>query len=164
MVVMDGLFASNTIDVCVTDPPYGMGMEQWDHSVPPKEAWEEVLRVLKPGAFCLSFCSPMLYHRLAVNMEDAGFVIKDQLIWMVTTKMASAEHVNEIRFGQRVVVRWLTPFVAFQLDKEHPFVALDNEIWRTVAASGLTDVTLIGNKRVISTTNPTLQHHPTLPR
>lgn len=78
----------NSIDACITDPPYGMDMEVWDHSVPPKELWEEVLRVLKPGAFCLSFCSPELYHRMAVNLEDGGFVIRDMIQWMITTKMA----------------------------------------------------------------------------
>ena len=78
----------NSIDACITDPPYGMGMDHWDNNVPPVETWKEVLRVLKPGAFCLSFCSPELYHRMAVNVDDAGFEIKDQIIWMVTTKMA----------------------------------------------------------------------------
>jgi DNA modification methylase len=77
----------NSIDACITDPPYGMGMDVWDHSVPPKETWEQVLRVLKPGAFCLSFCSPELYHRMAVNVEDGGFRILDQIMWMTTTKM-----------------------------------------------------------------------------
>ena len=77
----------NTVDACITDPPYGMGMEHWDKTVPPVEIWKEVLRVLKPGAFCLSFCSPQLYHRMAVNIEDAGFNIQDQIMWMVTTKM-----------------------------------------------------------------------------
>ena len=77
----------NTVDACITDPPYGMGMEHWDKTVPPVETWKEVLRVLKPGAFCLSFCSPQLYHRMAVNIEDAGFNIQDQIMWMVTTKM-----------------------------------------------------------------------------
>lgn len=77
----------NSIDACITDPPYGMGMDVWDKSVPPTTIWEQVYRVLKPGAFCLSFCSPELYHRMAVNVEDAGFVIKDQIMWMVTTKM-----------------------------------------------------------------------------
>jgi site-specific DNA-methyltransferase (adenine-specific) len=80
-------FEDNSIDSCITDPPYGIGMEKWDHSVPTKEIWEEVMRVLKPGAFCLSFCSPRLYHRMACAVEDAGFNIKDQIMWMVTTKM-----------------------------------------------------------------------------
>jgi len=72
---------------CITDPPYGMGMDEWDHSVPTVDIWKEVYRVLRPGAFCLSFCSPELYHRMAVPVEDAGFTIKDQIMWMTTTKM-----------------------------------------------------------------------------
>jgi len=82
--------SDNSVDACITDPPYGMDIADvgWDHDVPPVETWKEVLRVLKPGAFCLSFCSPELYHRMATKVDDAGFDIKDQVIWMVTTKMA----------------------------------------------------------------------------
>ena len=87
-ILSTDMIPDNSFDACITDPPYGMGMEHWDNSVPPVELWEQVLRVLKPGAFCLSFCSPELYHRMAVNVDDAGFDIKDQIIWMVTTKMA----------------------------------------------------------------------------
>ena len=80
-------YGENFFHSCITDPPYGMGMDDWDHSVPTVEIWQEVYRTLRPGAFCLSFCSPELYHRMAVNVEDAGFVVKDQIMWMTTTKM-----------------------------------------------------------------------------
>ncbi len=80
-------FGENFFHACITDPPYGMGMDHWDHSVPSVDIWREVYRTLRPGAFCLAFCSPELYHRLACNIEDAGFVIKDQIMWMTTTKM-----------------------------------------------------------------------------
>lgn len=80
-------YTENFFETCITDPPYGMGMEHWDHSVPDVSIWKEVHRVLKPGAFCLAFCSPELYHRLACNVEDAGFKIVDQIMWMTTTKM-----------------------------------------------------------------------------
>lgn len=80
-------FDENYFHACITDPPYGMGMEHWDHSVPAVDIWQEVYRTLRPGAFCLAFCSPELYHRLACNIEDAGFTIKDQIMWMTTTKM-----------------------------------------------------------------------------
>ena len=80
-------FGENTFHSCITDPPYGMGMEHWDHSVPSVDIWRSIYRVLRPGAFCLAFCSPELYHRLACNVEDAGFNIKDQIMWMTTTKM-----------------------------------------------------------------------------
>lgn len=81
-------YGDNYFHSCITDPPYGMGMDHWDHSVPNVDIWSEVYRKLRPGAFCLAFCSPELYHRLACNIEDAGFVIKDQIMWMTTTKMA----------------------------------------------------------------------------
>ncbi len=80
----------NSVDLCVTDPPYGMKMADWDYDVPGPDTWHEVVRVLKPGAFCLSFCSPQLYHRLAQGMEDAGLPIIDQIMWVTTTKMAKA--------------------------------------------------------------------------
>ena len=32
----------NSFDCCITDPPYGMGMEEWDHSVASVEIWQEV--------------------------------------------------------------------------------------------------------------------------
>ena len=80
-------YGENFFHSCITDPPYGMGMDDWDHSVPSVDIWNEVYRTLRPGAFCLAFCSPELYHRMAVNVEDAGFMIKDQIMWMTTTKM-----------------------------------------------------------------------------
>lgn len=99
--------SDNSIDSCITDPPYGMGMEHWDHSVPTVEVWSEVLRVLKPGGFCLSFCSPQLYHRMASAVEDAGFDIKDQIMWMVTTKMPKK---NRLKPAHEPVVVAQKPF------------------------------------------------------
>jgi DNA modification methylase len=88
--------AENSIDACITDPPYGMEIADvgWDKNVPPVETWQEVYRVLKPGAFVLSFCSPEFYHRMAVNVEDAGFRPMDMVVWMVTTKMAKANRLK----------------------------------------------------------------------
>lgn len=88
--------AENSIDACITDPPYGMGIAGvgWDHDVPPVETWREVYRVLKPGAFVLSFCSPELYHRMASKVDDAGFRPMDMITWMITTKMAKANRLK----------------------------------------------------------------------
>jgi len=74
----------NSIDCCVTDPPYGLKFlnKHWDYDVPSKELWQEVLRVLKPGAHLLSFGGTRTYHRLATAIEDAGFEIRDQLNWL----------------------------------------------------------------------------------
>jgi DNA modification methylase len=100
-------FDENSLDGCVTDPPYGMNMEEWDGSVPTTETWQEVLRVLKPGAFCLSFCSPELYHRMASNVERAGFRIMDMINWIVTTKMAKT---NRLKPAHEPIVVAQKPF------------------------------------------------------
>ncbi len=72
---------ANTIDAILTDPPYGLNMAGWDHSVPPKEIWEEVLRVLKPGGHMLAFGGTRTFHRLTCAIEDAGFEIRDCIMW-----------------------------------------------------------------------------------
>lgn len=46
------------------------------------ELWTEVLRVLKPGAHLLAFSAPRTYHRMTVAIEDAGFEIRDQVMWI----------------------------------------------------------------------------------
>jgi len=46
------------------------------------ELWREVLRVLKPGGHLLAFSGSRTYHRMAVAIEDAGFDIRDQIMWI----------------------------------------------------------------------------------
>ena len=74
----------NSIESIVTDPPYGLSFmrKKWDYDVPSVEIWKECLRVLKPGGHLLSFSSARTYHRMTCNVEDAGFEIRDQLIWI----------------------------------------------------------------------------------
>lgn len=95
VAAMRGL-PENSFDACITDPPYGMDIAGvgWDHNVPPVETWREVYRILKPGAFVLSFCAPEFYHRMAVAVEDAGFLPRDMIFWMVTTKMAKTNRMK----------------------------------------------------------------------
>lgn len=77
-------FPDNKIDAVVTDPPYGINFlnKKWDYDVPTVEFWEEVYRVLKPGGHILVFCGTRTQHRMAVNIEDAGFEIRDILSWL----------------------------------------------------------------------------------
>lgn len=73
----------NSVDAVVTDPPYGLKFmgKKWDHSVPGPEIWQEVFRVLKPGGHMLVACGTRTQHRMAVNIEDAGFEIRDVIAW-----------------------------------------------------------------------------------
>ena len=74
----------NSVDSIVTDPPYGLSFmgKKWDYDVPSVEIWEECMRVLKPGGHLLSFAGSRTYHRMAVRIEDAGFEIRDQIMWI----------------------------------------------------------------------------------
>ena len=74
----------NSVDSIVTDPPYGIDFmgKKWDYKVPTKDMWSECWRVLKPGGHLISFSSARTYHRMAVEVEDAGFDIRDQIMWV----------------------------------------------------------------------------------
>ena len=78
-------FEDNSIDSCVTDPPYELSFmnRKWDSSgISFKvELWGEVYRVLKPGAHILVFGGTRTYHRMACAVEDAGFEVRDMLGW-----------------------------------------------------------------------------------
>jgi site-specific DNA-methyltransferase (adenine-specific) len=74
----------NSVDAIVTDPPYGISFmaKKWDYDVPKCEVWREVLRVLKPGGHALVACGTRTQHRMAVNLEDAGFEVRDIVAWV----------------------------------------------------------------------------------
>ena len=74
----------NSIDSIFTDPPYGIRFmgKKWDYDIPTIEVWKEYLRVLKPGGHILTACGTRTQHRMAVNIEDAGFEIRDLIAWV----------------------------------------------------------------------------------
>lgn len=75
---------AESIDAIVSDPPYGLSFmgKGWDHGVPGEDFWIEALRVAKPGAHLLAFGGTRTFHRLAVAIEDAGWEIRDCLMWV----------------------------------------------------------------------------------
>jgi site-specific DNA-methyltransferase (adenine-specific) len=102
----------NSVDAIVTDPPYHLTTGKKDGSGPASDnpdspagrarvgtgfmgmawdggdiaqsvdMWREALRVLKPGGHLLAFSGSRTYHRMACAIEDAGFEIRDQIMWV----------------------------------------------------------------------------------
>ena len=74
------------VDSVVTDPPYELGFmgKSWDSTgiAFQKETWELTFQLLKPGGHLLAFAGSRTYHRIAVAIEDAGFEIRDQIMWL----------------------------------------------------------------------------------
>ena len=91
------LMEDNSIDSCVTDPPYGLSFmgKAWDYDVPKAEIWKEVFRVLKPGAHLLAFFGSRTYHRGVVQIEDAGFEIRDQIMWLYGSGFPKSHNIGK---------------------------------------------------------------------
>jgi hypothetical protein len=80
---MRGMDAAS-VDAIVTDPPYGLSFmgKDWDHGVPGVHFWEAALYVAKPGTHLLAFGGTRTFHRLACAIEDAGWEIRDTIMWV----------------------------------------------------------------------------------
>src|SRR6185437_12416714 len=74
----------NSVDTIITDPPYGLEFmgKGWDKGVPGVEFWKEFLAVAKPGAMLLAFGGTRTFHRMTAAIEDAGWEIRDCLMWL----------------------------------------------------------------------------------
>ena len=92
--------ADNSVDSIVTDPPYGLSFmgKKWDYDVPSTEIWIEALRVLKPGGHLLAFFGTRTYHRGVVRIEDAGFEIRDQIMWIYASGFPKSHNIKEGEF------------------------------------------------------------------
>jgi DNA modification methylase len=105
MAAMD----AESVDSIVSDPPYGLSAaknsgkssrggfmgKEWDHGVPGVEFWTEALRVAKPGAHLLAFGGTRTYHRLACAIEDAGWEIRDCVMWVYGSGFPKSHDVSK---------------------------------------------------------------------
>ncbi len=68
------------------DPPYELGFmgKSWDSTgiAFNKETWRAISKHLYPGAHLLAFGGTRTFHRIAVAIEDAGFEIRDTVMWV----------------------------------------------------------------------------------
>jgi site-specific DNA-methyltransferase (adenine-specific) len=88
---------AESVDAVVCDPPYGLSFmgKGWDHGVPGEEFWTEALRLAKPGAHLLAFGGTRTYHRLACAIEDAGWEIRDCVMWVYGSGFPKSHDVSK---------------------------------------------------------------------
>ncbi len=87
----------NSIAGFVTDPPYAIKFmnQKWDHGLPGIEYWQEALRIAKPGAFLFAFGGTRTFHRLACLIEDAGWQIRDTIMWVYSSGMLHGKAIGK---------------------------------------------------------------------
>jgi len=140
--------ADASVDAIICDPPYGladhhpriiaetlaawlagdrayvpagkgfMGRE-WDRFVPPPAAWDECLRVLKPGGHLAAFAAPRTADLMALSIRLAGFEIRDSLMWITAQGMPKGQNIGKAidrRRDDGVETRMVTAWLAAARD------------------------------------------------
>lgn len=93
-------FPDNSIDCVVTDPPYGIGFmgKEWDKALPPQEVFQQVFRVLKPGALAFVMSSPRqdVLWRMLSMLEGCGFQLRQSFVsWIYKSGFPKAYDVSK---------------------------------------------------------------------
>ena len=136
----------NSIDSIVTDPPYELNFmnKGWDNSgiAFQKETWEKCLKVLKPGGHLLAFGGSRTFHRIACAIEDAGFEIRDTIMWLYGCYSSDTQvltdrgwkYFYDLDKTERVMqwdkdtnsLSWVKPLNYFEYNIEDDMVRLEN--------------------------------------
>ena len=76
------------------------------------EMWQKCLRVLKPGGYLLAFGGSRTFHRIAVAIEDAGFEIRDTIMWLYGSGFPKSQNISKMldkKFGEeRPIIGYTT--------------------------------------------------------
>lgn len=122
----------NSIDSLVTDPPYELGFmgKKWDNSgiAYDVDLWTECLRVLKPGGHLLAFSGSRTYHRMAVAIEDSGFDIRDQIMWIYGSGFPKSHDVSKAIDKMAGVEREITGTAKMGISAKN-----SHEVWKRPA-------------------------------
>lgn len=100
MLDMLQVIPENSITSIITDPPYELGFmnRDWDKSgiAFNIDAWKTCLKVLKPGGHLVAFCGSRTFHRMVCAIEDAGFEIRDVIMWIYGSGMPKSSNVGKM--------------------------------------------------------------------
>ena len=91
----------NSIDAVITDPPYGYSFmgKDWDKAVPSVEIWQECLRVLKPGGWCMVMSAPRsdVQNAMISRLMEAGFRLDfTPIYWTYASGFPKAGNVGKL--------------------------------------------------------------------
>ena len=139
-------FQEESVDCIITDPPYELNFmgKKWDNSgvAFQQETWEKCFRVLKKGGYLLAFGGSRTFHRIACAIEDAGFEIRDCIMWLYgcyskDTQVLTNEgwkYFYELNKNEKIMqfdkdkneLSWVKPLNYFEYDIDDEMVLLEN--------------------------------------
>lgn len=103
MLNMLDVIAENSITSIVCDPPYEINFlagatKGWDNRGISFNinTWKTCLKVLKPGGYLVAFCGSRTFHRMVCAIEDAGFEIRDVIMWLYGSGMPKSSNVGKM--------------------------------------------------------------------
>lgn len=121
MLDMLSVIPENSITSIVCDPPYNLTSGKTTDNKPKKgfmgcewdgtsiiyniDTWKNCLSVLKPGGYLVAFCGSRTFHRMVCAIEDAGFEIRDVIMWIYGSGMPKSSNVGKMlekKFGHPV--------------------------------------------------------------
>lgn len=146
MLDMLEVIEPNTIDSVVCDPPYELNFmsKSWDNSgiAFQPDTWKKCYEVLKPGGYLLAFGGSRTFHRIACAIEDAGFEIRDTIMWLYGCYSADTQvltnegwkYFYELNKNEKVMqwnkgtnkLSWVKPLNYFEYDIEDEMINLQN--------------------------------------
>ena len=99
MLDMLEVIEPETIDSIITDPPYELNFmgKGWDNagvSFQPN-TWKKCYDVLKPGGYLLAFGGSRTFHRIACAIEDAGFEIRDTIMYLYGSGFPKSQNIGK---------------------------------------------------------------------
>jgi len=128
-------YSGEKFHALLTDSPYEYGFldKEWDAtgvSTNPN-TWALMKEHMLPGAFGMTYGGPRTWHRIAVAIEDAGFIIHPTIFcWTYATGLHKAKHIDTIIdkeagvYDEREIIEKSTATYGYQKsgerwDKDH---------------------------------------------
>ena len=183
--------AAGSVDAVVTDPPYDLTGHRWDslaevpgHSASRQsggfmgkawdgtgvafrpDVWREALRVTAPGGYLLAFGGTRTYHRMTCAIEDAGWIIRDCLVWAYASGFPKSKALLKPAWEPIVMARKPGPLrelaidacrIGYVSEAERAEVNArtgPNSRHRPQIAGGTTPMSALGERHVEDVTHP----------
>lgn len=163
----------NGVDSIICDPPYGLSFmsANWDRGIPGIPYWKETLRIAKPGSHLLAFGGTRTHHRLMVAIEDAGWEIKDTVMWLYGTGFNKHKYLLKPAWEPIVlarksisessietnIARWGTGAININECRieanNRPLLILDAKNTQNNVYAGRMDNSLMGGSKAVGSTN-----------